>query len=411
MRIGEFAQKHNITQDTIRYYLDMGLLVTKKKGGQYKFSEADSRDLERIMELKQLEFSLTEIQKILMFQRLSGTNTDAFHNLYIPFLEEKQKQITNEIIKYNEMNKFVSNKINQIKIQKSKERKKIGFQMNSLNILSCPICASTLKVLGGTIEQNMIMDADIQCECGYKAIIENGIYVDETTVRTKTVNGKKMVTKEEYLASCSHTYVNFLYKGMTTLIEYINKYKKQPEYIIELDNCIGFFLLQYIKYIPKNSTYILIDYDKDRIVDLKRNLEMYYNHNNFIFLCCDFDRLPIKKMSIDVMVDFWMTKMYSETNNEFLPDKVLNVLKNDGIFASVFPYTKQNSKNNLKFSNNIKDNFTRENVLNKLNLSNLVEIDITDMDSVNRETPYNDATNNKEVYQAVYVGKKTSNAE
>ena len=70
MKIGEFAKKHNITQDTIRHYLELGLLATEKKGGHYDFSESDSHDLIQIMELKNLSFSLNEIQRILTIQRI-----------------------------------------------------------------------------------------------------------------------------------------------------------------------------------------------------------------------------------------------------------------------------------------------------------------------------------------------------
>ena len=272
MRIGEFAKKHGITQDTIRYYLDMGLLVTEKKGVQYKFTKADSKDIERIMELKGLDFSLTEIQKILTFQRLSGTNTDVFRNLYLPFLESKRNEIANELIKYNKMNDFLNFKINEVKAEELRKNQKLGLPMISLNILACPICKSSLKVSDGSIEESMIMDANIQCECGYNAIIEDGVYIDKNAVRTKMVNGQRMPTKEEFLSTCSHNYVNFLYKAMATLIEYINKYEKNPEYIMELDNCVGLFLLQYIKDLSPSSTYLLIDYDKERILNLKKNL-------------------------------------------------------------------------------------------------------------------------------------------
>lgn len=117
MRIGEFAQKHSITQDTIRHYLDMGLLVAEKKGGQYKFSEADSKDVDKILELKQLDFSLIEIQKLLMFQRLSGANTDVSRNLYLSFLEEKKNEVANGLVKYNKMNTFIKDKILEIKAE------------------------------------------------------------------------------------------------------------------------------------------------------------------------------------------------------------------------------------------------------------------------------------------------------
>lgn len=45
MRISEFAKKHKTTQDTIRHYLDMGLLISKKDGAHYRFNESDSIEI------------------------------------------------------------------------------------------------------------------------------------------------------------------------------------------------------------------------------------------------------------------------------------------------------------------------------------------------------------------------------
>lgn len=91
MRTGEFAALHNITYDTIRHYLEMGLLVAEKEGGHYRFGPQDSKDLERINELKSLDFTLSEIQTILCFQRLAGEKTDEFLNHYLGFLENKRE--------------------------------------------------------------------------------------------------------------------------------------------------------------------------------------------------------------------------------------------------------------------------------------------------------------------------------
>jgi DNA-binding transcriptional MerR regulator/SAM-dependent methyltransferase len=406
MRIGEFAQRHGVTQDTIRHYLDIGLLATEKKGGQYKFSEADSKDIEKIMELKLLDFSLTEIQKVLMFQRLSGANTDVFRNLYLSFLQEKKNEVANELLKYNKMDNFIKDKIQEIKAEDLKNGEKLGLPMNSIGVLVCPICHNSLNVSNGTIEKNMIIEANIHCECGYKAVIKNGIFIDEIAVRTKLQNGKKMPTKEEYLETSSPAHVNFLYKGMATLIEHIQNYGKEPKYILELDNCVGFFLMQYIKYLPGNSTYILIDYDIDRMTQLKKNLEMYYAHKNFIFLCCDFHRLPIANSSIDVAVDFCMTKTYAQSTGEFLLDEVLPLLKQDGLLVASNLYFGSNSKANFKLCPTIKDYFDKNKFLRKLANSCLAPVDIIDIGPILEDNPCNLDIKDIELYQVAYAGKK-----
>ena len=406
MRIGEFAQKHGITQDTVRYYLDMGLLVTEKNGGQYKFSEADSKDIDKIIELKQLEFSLTEIQKILTFQRVSGTNTDTFRNLYLSFLEEKKNEATKELSRYNKMNAFLNDRIHKLKTVELSNMQKLGFPISSLGILVCPMCQDTLDVSNGRIEKNMIIHANIQCECGYKASIKNGIFIDEEAVRTKTINGKKMPTKEEFLASASHQHINFLYKGMASIIEYIKKYGKEPKYIMELDNCVGFFLLQYIKYLPYNATYILVDYDIDRMTQLKNNLEMYYEHKNFIFLCCDYHKLPILKSSMDILVDYCMTKTYAESTGEYLLDEVLPLLKQEGLFVGTYPYFDANAIGNTKLPANIREYHSKSRMLEKLHDSYLTSLDITDIGPIIQGNPYDTDMKDINLSQTVYAGRK-----
>lgn len=381
MKIGKFAEKHGVTQDTVRFYLEKGLLVSKKKGGQYSFTEADSRDLEKIIELKQLDFSIAEIERILVIQRISGSSTDVFRNLYLPFLETKKKEVLSELNKYNNMKEYLDERIQEIRVQDLKKGQSLGFPMSSLGLLVCPLCKRALNISAGIIEKSSIMDAIIDCECGFRAKIENGVYIDGKAVRTKLLNNKKMPTKEEYLEECSHSYVNFLYQGMATMIEYINQNSKSPKYIMELDNCVGFFLLQYIKYLPRNTTYILIEYDRERLDKLKRNLEMYYEHTSFIFLCCDYHMLPIADSSIDIIVDHGMTKVYMEEKGEFLPEVLKDLLKEEGGYIAAHQYSNDVDKG-LKPLRGAKDILARENFLNEFTESGFRTIDTVDIGPV-----------------------------
>lgn len=408
MKIGEFAQKHNITQDTVRHYMDLGLLVTEKSGGQYDFSEVDSHDLTQIIELKKLNFSLNEIQKILTIQRISGTNTNTFRTLFTTFLENKKREVDIKLMKYNKFNELLKEKIKEIKSTEIKDVKRFGFPITSLHLLVCPKCQSALKLSEGTIEEDNVMDANLKCSCGYEAVIRNGIFIYEESVRTKMLNGKVMPSKEEYLASSSYEYNNFLYKGMNAMIEIINRCGIEPEYIMEMDNCVGFFLLQYIRYIPKNSVYVLIDYDIERIIKLKHDLEMYYEHNNFIFLCCDYDSLPIKRSSMDILIDYNMSENYEKYTGEILFDKVLPLMKDNGIITGSYYYLGENSSDKIMNQKTL-NRYNKNNCIDRFNKYKLKLISTSDIGPVAGGSLFNNelkGINEVRLYQSIYACRK-----
>lgn len=66
-KIGQLAELTGLTQRTIRYYDELGLLKTSSRtqGGQRIYSDSDLLYIKRIMELKSLSFSLEEIKTII----------------------------------------------------------------------------------------------------------------------------------------------------------------------------------------------------------------------------------------------------------------------------------------------------------------------------------------------------------
>ena len=66
--IGQLAELTGLTQRTIRYYDELGLLKTSSRtqGGQRIYSDSDLLYIKRIMELKALSFSLEEIKAIIL---------------------------------------------------------------------------------------------------------------------------------------------------------------------------------------------------------------------------------------------------------------------------------------------------------------------------------------------------------
>ena len=64
-RIGEIASLSSLTERTIRYYEEQGLIKARRsEGGQRWYTDEDLVYLKRIIELKGLGFSLQEIRQI-----------------------------------------------------------------------------------------------------------------------------------------------------------------------------------------------------------------------------------------------------------------------------------------------------------------------------------------------------------
>ena len=74
MKIGEFSKKYDLSPDTIRYYIQLGLIFPKKIGKQNIFSQENEIELKNILELKKNYFSLQDIKKIIYFGMLENIN-------------------------------------------------------------------------------------------------------------------------------------------------------------------------------------------------------------------------------------------------------------------------------------------------------------------------------------------------
>lgn len=64
-RIGEIARLSSLTERTIRYYEEQGIIKARRsEGGQRWYTDEDLVYLKRIIELKGLGFSIQEIRRI-----------------------------------------------------------------------------------------------------------------------------------------------------------------------------------------------------------------------------------------------------------------------------------------------------------------------------------------------------------
>src|SRR5919198_5829674 len=82
-RIGELAAKVGLTERTIRYYEERGLLESVKRlaGGQRVYTDDDVRRLKFIQKLKVLGLSLAEMQELETLYRRHRANAKVLPRL------------------------------------------------------------------------------------------------------------------------------------------------------------------------------------------------------------------------------------------------------------------------------------------------------------------------------------------
>lgn len=406
MRIGEFSRRNNVTQDAIRHYIDLGLLVVEKHGSHYFFTEGNNSELQDILMLKELDFSLNEIQSILCFNRLEGQRSNDFRSFLLSLLERNRERVSQKLQKFVEVEQILKRKIEELNVEEGDRSKMMGFPLSSLALLRCPACRNPLQVGGGSIEHHMLLQAEVFCDCGYKAVVEDGIFIDRRAVRKRL-----MPTKKEFVESASPQYINLVYNGTTTLIEQVQAHTGPIEYMLELDSCVGRFLMQYIEHLREDTTYILLSTDLERLTALKHNLEQEYGDRHFIFLCCDLTLLPLAQGAIDCIVSQGMIPKSEYTGNEFLPALVSPLLKSQGLFTGAFTHLGDRClKNNMTELLGTKDYTSRQELREGIEQLDLFLSDIEEFGPVIDSSPYL-IFRDQEQYLMLYTAVKQGGCE
>lgn len=400
MRIGDFARKHDVSVDTIRYYLSLQLLLAEKDNSQYRFTEEDSKDMEEILELKDLRFTLEEIQKILTYKRLTSDKDNTFIQHYRKFLKDKKEEIRTHKEELDEALHYINGKIHEEECGKI-DTKILGLPIRALDKLSCPYCERQLNLSEGHIENNMIVSGKFQCSCGKRLVLDNGIIINEESIKDRS-----LPTKQEYYERTSPKFINFIFKSIGSLINIINDEKVNKDYILEISNCCGFFLMNYLPNLDRESTYIIIDYDLNRLKKLKCDLEANHQHERFIFICSDHDKLPLKKGSIDLILDCFTNSLHAEYKGKTFERNFFPMLSSHGRYGGIYSYFDTNNKNIKGILQELRDYYDKKYILSTIKKTGLKTVDIRTNGPVLEGGDYNQYVKGNNYCHLIYFGEK-----
>lgn len=100
-QIGDVAKRLNISQRTVRYYEELGLITTERTQSGYRvFNESQMEKLKTILALKEIGMPLEEISRLLHLKRHGAAGSETAPQI-LGYLKAKIAELKNTVKKYN----------------------------------------------------------------------------------------------------------------------------------------------------------------------------------------------------------------------------------------------------------------------------------------------------------------------
>ncbi|QOR34229.1 MerR family transcriptional regulator [Clostridium sp. 'deep sea'] len=405
MKIGEFASKNKVSKDTIRYYMDLGLIIPEKQGGQYFFDDRCQNKLDEIFNLKNMAFTLNEIKTIFVFRLLGNLTPYQQNEYYKTLFVNKHEEILNRIENLTAIGGVLKNKIKDLSQYECDKKFTWGINVNMLNIFNCPKCNGQFVIQDGIIKDNEIINGKLKCRCGKEYIIENGILIANNCNNESQFNFDfNYIT--EYINVTDYNYLDNIYKGIDWVHKKIDFSDLKNKVLLELGSGFGFALRSNYNKLPNDCIYVAVDHDITRHKFLKNMLEMADIKKNVVFICADFLEMPIKHKSIDILLDFSGTSNYSFEHDEFLLALIDKYVKENAYIIGSYILFK-NFNNNSLIAERFRNNFILNKVKQEIAELKYKVIDERVSNYVENGGKYEDYfVNGEKIYNYAFYGKR-----
>ena len=334
MKIGQIAKKYGISRDHLYYYINYGLLVPPKLGKQYIFDEDTLRDLDKILSLQQLGFTLAEIHHILSLYRITDGENDDIREELLTLYQDRKEKCQQELTKLQDQVDGLNRKIKELSARQKRPVKKVGVPLSMLGLLACPHCHSTLTLSNVTMDTQYIYQADLNCSCGYAAHIRDGILCTENRY-----------TDTDDIPDVHRLLYKDLPAGMISLFQQAYNFMNRQldgldlgdKVVLETYVNAWFFLYTQQSHFPENGQYIVVDKYPETLSMYKRLMEQEGHPLNILYIADSTLQLPLVPHCVDLSIDFFAANEHNFYRPTFLYEELLPLLtRNARILGTYF---------------------------------------------------------------------------
>lgn len=309
MKIGEFSKMYNVSKDTLRYYVSIGLLSPKMQGSQMNFSEREEQNFKQIQKLKEMRFNIKEIRSFLYFQRVSNMIEPSTLDQCLDLLREKRESLLEEEKQIHESIAMIDQEAALLEAKKNLPVIQAGgVPLSAVTLLACPHCGAALSIENASISKNSIYSGQLSCSCGFQAHIEAGIL--KTGIYYTGIHDQPDLTRCLY-HDTGEEWVIHSAKCTDFMLEELKKRDLSGKVILEANVNGFFFVYNFLQVLPKDCLYVIVDKYEEVLAMYKQYIEMLHPEMQVLYIADASERLPLKKASVDYDLTLFGENEYS----------------------------------------------------------------------------------------------------
>lgn len=318
MKIGAFAKQFEVSIDTVRYYIELGLLIPEKRKTQYVMNQTCLEDMAFISELKTMNFSLQEIHQILSYKRITNFTEDNDIHYFVNLLVEKKARLAGELHQMVQTIQRIDRKIWESVPAPVHDSEK-GMPLSFVSFLYCPKCRVSLTVTDASIQKSSIFTGKLLCSCGYQATMDDGIVI---TPNVQTSPYHSCIYDEEIIKEWSPNLISLTEKGSLLMYKELSRHDLRHKLIVETNVDIFVFLPKYLPLLDPQAQYVFCGHTLEMMKRLKKRVEYSRPDASVLYIVNSDLHLPLRPKSIDFFIDSFSFNQFSLLNRK-LPVPIL----------------------------------------------------------------------------------------
>lgn len=303
MKIGEFAAHFGVSKDTVRHYIEFGLLLPNTSGAQFQFNKREIQDMETILRLKEQQFSLSEIRKYLDILRVSTDAEPTSMQELSAIYSQKREELRAQIRTLENACDKIEQDIQRFSIDTVAPKTDVstGVPLQALSLLACPRCRMALRLKDAELDGRYIYRGELFCECGYQAKIEDGII--DTGNRYLGNHDSPDLSRDLY-RDINDYFVVQLRKCFDYGQMMLEKLNLANKVILEGHINAYFFLYSNIHSLDPAGLYIVTDKYPELLKMYKERISRLNPNYNILYLADASMNWPLKPHCVDLLINF-----------------------------------------------------------------------------------------------------------